>query len=52
VCEECEGVWFGGEVAPLPEGDLTTYLESTDSTARSWNDLEDSSEQLVEPPSA
>jgi ribosomal protein L37AE/L43A len=51
VCEECEGTWIGSDVGPNPDELLEVYLETQGSTARYWNDLEDSPEQLIEPSS-
>jgi ribosomal protein L37AE/L43A len=47
VCEECEAVWFGSEVLPIPENDLTQYLE-IHNIVDGWAALTEPADDLVE----
>ena len=46
VCVECEAVWRGAEVAPIPEGDLSAELREL-GLPLGWSALKPSGEVLV-----
>lgn len=48
VCDECDGVWRGDEVVPIPEADLSDELESL-GLPPLWSSLTPSGEVLVDP---
>ena len=43
ACDECEGVWFGDEVVPVPESDVELLRPGAQ-----WLSLEPVDERLVE----
>jgi hypothetical protein len=47
VCKECEGLWFGRNIGPLPEGDLSSFLNEN-GYDEDWSLLEETQETANE----
>jgi hypothetical protein len=45
-------VWLAADIGPQADTALLDHLQHAGSTARYWNDLEDTPEQLIEPQGA